>query len=572
MKHKLLTIIALLLLSNAIAQQRDHYRVPFDPATVQNENVVAGEIIKCSFNDSKIYPMTTRDYWIYIPAAYDASKPACLFVCLDGITYNAPTVFDNLIATGQMPVTIGVFVNPGVVRDSEGGVIRYNRSNEFDRTDGTFARFLIEELLPDVERHTTADGRQILLSKDPNDCAIAGSSSGGICAFSAAWARPDRFGRVFSAVGTYVSMRGGNEYQAVIRKSEPKPLRIFLQDGLYDVWNGIFGDWYEANILVESALNFSGYEVAHNWGRGGHSNTHANRIFPDVMRWLWKGWPQPVRAGRSQNDMLEAILPEEGTWERVDGVNVEDKLIAYRDKVVFEKDGKICNLDGSSILRLHRGERLVGADATSLYLSNVKNKIIRSQNGTRKEISTLQVKVKQLIVTDKLNYYITYENEGKTAIAHIDSCGNLTVVNDGLSCGTSLALYPDHRLLICNEPHTRWLLSYVIGEDGQPMAGQRFYWLHNTFGDDSQQVGQMCFDENGNLYVATTMGVQICDQNGRVRAILSLPDSAPIRSLAFAGTKLYVVNDRGEVYVRELKVSGVQVWQSATSPKSQGQG
>ena len=190
--------------------------------------------------------MTSRDYWIYIPAAYDASKPACLFVCLDGITYNAPTVFDNLIATGQMPVTIGVFVSPGVVRDADGSVIRYNRSNEFDRTDGSFAKFLIEELLPEVERQTAADGRPIRLSTDPNDCAIAGSSSGGICAFSAAWARPDRFARVFSAVGTYVSMRGGNEYQAVIRKTEPKRLRIFLQDGLYDVWNGIFGDWYEA--------------------------------------------------------------------------------------------------------------------------------------------------------------------------------------------------------------------------------------------------------------------------------------------------------------------------------------
>ena len=168
MKQKLLILLALLTLTNALAQQRDTYRVAFDPATVCNENVTEGEILKRSFNESKIYPMTTRDYWIYVPAAYDASKPACLFVCLDGITYNAPTVFDNLIASGQMPVTIGVFVNPGVVRDADGGVIRYNRSNEFDRTDGAFARFLIEELLPEVERQTTSDGRPIRLSPDPN--------------------------------------------------------------------------------------------------------------------------------------------------------------------------------------------------------------------------------------------------------------------------------------------------------------------------------------------------------------------------------------------------------------------
>ena len=568
MKQKLLTLLMLLALTNVMAQQRDHYRVAFDPATVRNENVAEGEVIKRSFNESKVYPMTSRDYWIYVPAAYDASKPACLFVCLDGVQYNAPTVFDNLIATGQMPVTIGVFVNPGVVRDAEGGVIRYNRSNEFDRTDGTFARFLIEELLPEVERQTATDGRPIRLSTNPNDCAIAGSSSGGICAFTAAWARPDRFGRVFSAVGTYVSMRGGNEYQAIIRKTEPKPLRIFLQDGLYDVWNGIFGDWYEANILVESALNFSGYEVAHTWGRGGHSNTHANRVFPDVMRWLWKGWPRAVQAGKSQNDMLSAILPDEGGWTRVEDARVADRMFVYGDKIVFAGGAKVCDAEGNEVARLKANERLIGADAEALYLSNVKNEIIRVAAGRRTKIATAQNKVEQLIATDNLNYYFVCEN----SVVKVDAKGVMTVVNDGLNCGASLAIYPDHRLLICNEPNTRWLLSYVIDEQGQPMAGQRFYWLHNTTGDDSQQVGQMTFDENGNLYVATAMGVQICDQNGRVRAILPLPDSAPIRSLAFVGTKLYVANERGEIYVRELKVAGAQPWQSATSPKSQGQG
>ena len=568
MKQKLLTILMLLALTNVVAQQRDHYRVAFDPATVRNDEIAAGEVLKRSFNSSKIYPMTSRDYWIYVPAAYDASKPACLFVCLDGVTYNAPTVFDNLIATGQMPVTIGVFVSPGVVRDAEGGVIRYNRSNEFDRTDGTFARFLIEELLPEVERQTASDDRPIRLSTDPNDCAIAGSSSGGICAFSAAWARPDRFGRVFSAVGTYVSMRGGNEYQAVIRKTEPKRLRIFLQDGLYDVWNGIFGDWYEANILVESALNFSGYEVAHAWGRGGHSNAHADRIFPDVMRWLWKGWPRSIQVGKSQNDMLATILPDDGGWERVESVNATNKLFTYGDKVVFADGDKVCDMEGNTLLRLKANERLIGTDAEALYLSNVKNEIIRAVDGRRARIAATKSKVEQLVVTDNLNRYFTCEN----SVVKLDSKGVVTVVNDGLQCGASLAIYPNHRLLICNEPNTRWLLSYVLDEQGQPMAGQRFYWLHNTTGDDSQQVGQMTFDENGNLYVATTMGVQICDQNGRVRAILPLPDSAPIRSLAFVGTKLYVVNDRGEIYVRELKVAGAQPWQAATLPKSQGQG
>jgi sugar lactone lactonase YvrE len=201
-------------------------------------------------------------------------------------------------------------------------------------------------------------------------------------------------------------------------------------------------------------------------------------------------------------------------------------------------------------------------------LSNVKNDIIRVVAGRRVKIASAQSEVEQLIATDNLNRYFMCEN----SLVKVDPKGVVTVVNDGLKCGSALAIYPNHRLLICNEPNTHWLLSYVLDEQGQPMAGQRFYWLHNTTGDDSQQVGQMTFDENGNLYVATSMGVQVCDQNGRVRAILPLPDSAPIRSLAFVGTKLYVVNERGEIYVRELRVSGAQPWQTATSPKSQGQG
>ena len=235
---------------------------------------------------------------------------------------------------------------------------------------------------------------------------------------------------------------------------------------------------------------------------------------------------------------------------------------------MFADDDKVCDAEGNEVTRLKVNERLIGSDAEALYLSNVKNEIIRLAAGRRAKIATAQNKVEQMIATDKLSYYFVCEN----SVVKVDAKGAITVVNDGLNCGTSLAIYPDHRLLICNEPNTRWLLSYVVDEQGQPMAGQRFYWLHNTTGDDSQQVGQMTFDENGNLYVATAMGVQICDQNGRVRAILPLPDSAAIRSLAFVGTKLYVVNERGEVYVRELKVAGAQPWQSATSPKSQGQG
>ena len=160
-----------------------------------------------------------RDYWIYVPKQYDPAKPACLYVNQDGIQYNAPEVFDELIHKKEMPVTIGVFVTPGRVKAPSGQALdRFNRSYEYDGLGDDYARFLLEELLPEVEKKTTADGRPIRLSHDGNDRCIAGSSSGAICAFTAAWERPDAFRRVFSAIGTYVGLRGGNVYPTLIRK------------------------------------------------------------------------------------------------------------------------------------------------------------------------------------------------------------------------------------------------------------------------------------------------------------------------------------------------------------------
>jgi enterochelin esterase-like enzyme len=198
--------------------------------------VQKGEITKHTFARSKIFPGTTRTYSLYVPKQYDGKTPACVYVNQDGVQFNAPAVFDRLIAEKKMPMTIGVFVPPGVVPAAGPKALpRFNRSFEYDGLGDAYARFVLTELLPDVETKTTTDGRKIIMSKSGNDRAIAGSSSGAICAFTAAWERPDAFSRVFSAVGTYVGLRGGNEYATLIRKSEPKPIRVFLQDGENDL-------------------------------------------------------------------------------------------------------------------------------------------------------------------------------------------------------------------------------------------------------------------------------------------------------------------------------------------------
>src|SRR5262245_50222292 len=309
----LILISVLFVISSAFAQanqQQENY--PPHPDSQEQPGVPKGETLKFTFENSKTFPGTWREYWVYVPAQYTPDKPACVYVNQDGVQWNAPVVFDNLIHKKEMPVTIGVFVMHGRMRaaNAESALDRFNRSFEYDGLGPNYARFLLEELLPDVETKKTSDGRPIRLSKNGNDRAIGGSSSGAICAFTAAWERPDAFSRVFSAIGTYVGLRGGQDYSTLIRKYEPKPIRVFLQDGSNDL-NIYGGDWWIANQAMERSLVFAGYEVTHNWGDGEHNGKHATELFPDAMRWLWKDWPKPIQVGKGSQQLQEILIPGE---------------------------------------------------------------------------------------------------------------------------------------------------------------------------------------------------------------------------------------------------------------------
>ena len=310
-------LVAFVGVANPNARAADDY--PPGPDSMPQPGVPKGEVIKFEFSDSKIFPGTTREVAVYIPRQYDATKPACVYVNQDGVQWNAPTVFDNLIARGELPVIVGVFVRPGVVKaaDQKVALDRFNRSYEYDGLGDNYARFLLEEILPAVEAKTTSDGRPIKLTKSGNDRAIGGSSSGAIAAFTTAWERPDAFTRVFSVVGTYVGLRGGDIYPTLLRKYEPKPLRVFLQDGEHD--NNIYaGDWWMANQTMERALMFSGYDVRHVWGDGAHNGKHGTMLFPEAIRWLWKNWPQPVKsAAPTKNAFLAALIIPGEEWQLV---------------------------------------------------------------------------------------------------------------------------------------------------------------------------------------------------------------------------------------------------------------
>ncbi|MBR5183892.1 MAG: hypothetical protein IKW15_05425, partial [Bacteroidales bacterium] len=195
---RLIIILLATLCTTTFAQNKHNASTPKDPATIPLPPDRKGDILSGTITESMIYPNTKRDWQVFIPKQYDGTKPACLVVGLDGNLFGAITVIDNLIATGEMPVTIGIFLQPGVSYNEDGSVARYNRSNEFDRTDNRLATFIEEEVIPMVESLKTADGKDILISKDPNDRAITGASSSGIAAFTVAWERPDMFARVYS--------------------------------------------------------------------------------------------------------------------------------------------------------------------------------------------------------------------------------------------------------------------------------------------------------------------------------------------------------------------------------------
>ena len=259
-------------------------------------SAAAGHVLIDGVLDKSIfYSGTTHTFQVYVPDQYDGKRPAALYVGLDGVLCHAPEVMDSLIAARKMPVTIGVFLQPGVVKASDGTVLRYNRCYEFDSTSDDFACFLEEEVLPAVEQMKTPRGKPINLSRRPGDRMIFGLSSGGIAAFNAAWHRPDLFGKVFTGVGTFVAMRGGNDLQALVRKTEPLPLRIFIQDGTADAWNPLFGHWYEGNQMMASALEFAGYDVMTDWSDSGHNVNRATEIFSRVMQWMWRDWPSARR-------------------------------------------------------------------------------------------------------------------------------------------------------------------------------------------------------------------------------------------------------------------------------------
>ena len=267
---------------------------------------------------SEAYPGTQHTYWIYVPAQYDVKVPASLMVFNDGQAFKnmdgdlrAPNVLDNLIFRREIPVMIAVFVNPGRRPDQpeptpqNWGDRDTNRPAEYNALDDKYARVVVDELMPALYKDYN-------LSKDPDRHAIGGASSGAIAAFTVAWHRPDTFRKVLSMIGSFTNIRGGHAYADIVRNSEKKPLRVYLQDGRNDnrgvrrdgydeTW-----DWFLQNNRLMRALSDKGYDLNYTWGIGRHGQKQAGAIMPDMMRWLWRDHP----VSTDPNDLVERAFNE----------------------------------------------------------------------------------------------------------------------------------------------------------------------------------------------------------------------------------------------------------------------
>jgi enterochelin esterase-like enzyme len=254
------------------------------PDAVARPGVPKGTINQMPPWESDVFPGTTRDWWVYVPAQYEPEEPAAVMVFQDGESakdYVVP-VFDNLIHKGEIPVMVGIFLEPGGVDRP-----RDNRSYEYDRLSDQYVRMLLEEILPEVEK-------TVNLRTDAAGRGISGLSSGGIASFTAAWERPDEFSKVLSGIGSFVNLQGGesgvhggHNYQVMVRQTPPKPIRVYLQDGENDQ-DAVWGNWWLANVTLANSLEWAGYDVRFERGKGYHSSGHMRAVLPDALRWLWR--------------------------------------------------------------------------------------------------------------------------------------------------------------------------------------------------------------------------------------------------------------------------------------------
>lgn len=554
------------------------------PDAVAKADVPHGTIEQMQPWESKIFDGTIRDWAIYVPAQYKAHQPAALMVFQDGERmrdvngrWRIPTVFDNLIARGDMPPTIAVFLNPGhdKTKPQKKGKAS-NRSFEYDSLGDRYSRFLLEEIIPEVKKRYS-------ISEDPAMHAIGGSSSGAICAFTAAWERTGYFRKVYSSVGSFTNLRGGNVYPALVRKTEPKPIRVYMADTSGDVDNK-FGSWPWSNQRMASALQYMGYDTRFDWADGyAHNADFGSSKFPDAMKWLWrKEAHTPVidTKGDLGGDLtlLNLLVPGE-SWELV----AED--LGFADALCADKAGNLyfCDMKAPAVIRIATDgtkteiakESVSGlefsSDGSLLYAcQGSKNRVI-SINVASGKVTTLAegVKPNDLAVTG--DGFILFTETGKSQVVRIDPrTGEVTAVDTGIAKPNGIALSNDGGTLAVSDhggPHT-WTFRVNAGgmlDAKMPTMPMRLRIDSKgefRFNEPPPYVAAsrgdgMAVDKVGRYYVTSDLGVQIFDPTGRPCGLLPKVDAdQPLTTCMLAGSDhstLFIAHGK-KIYRRKLTV------------------
>lgn len=536
---------------------------------------------------STIFPDTARNWSIYVPAQYKPDGSAALMVFQDGQGYINPTgnwrvpiVFDNLIARGEMPVTIAVFVNPGH-DPSKGqpkkGSSASNRSLEYNALGDRYTQFLLEEILPEVRK-------QYPFSTDPDLHAIAGSSSGAIAAFTAAWERPDQFRKVFSTIGSFVNLRGGHDYPALIRKTERKPIRVFLQDSTGDNDNP-YGHWPTANQLMHASLKYMGYDVRFDFVEGyGHNSNHGGTIFPDAMRWLWrkeKHTPTINTKGDLAVDMTlhRLLIDGEGWQPAVEGLTFADGACSDTAGNFYFSDVRATgifrlNPDGTKTkLSDETGSGLkFGPDGRLYACLGAKKHVIAIDLAT-KAVETIagNVQPNDFVITNRGHIYFTETQKKQVTFLDVKT-KTVRVVDTGTAAPNGISLSPDQGTLAVSEHQGRFVWTYRINEDGSLDARAPYMTLRRPIDPKGEfphhdlppyrpaaNGDGMTSDTLGRFYVTSALGVQVFDPTGRLCGVIDKPQpDKGITSCVLAGPNrdvLYVTSG-DKIFRRKVQATG----------------
>jgi enterochelin esterase-like enzyme len=540
-----------------------------------------GTVTKHQLAPGRFFPGTPHTYFVYVPAQYDAAKPSPFMIYMDGSgpAKTIPPVFDALIAAHKIPPMIGIFVDPGVLPPaSETAQSRFERVFEYDSMSDRFARFLIEELIPEV-------GKQYNLSRDPNDRGLSGNSTGAVAAFMAAWNRPDQFRRTLSFIGTYVAMKGADSLPALIRKTEPKPIRVFLQDGKNDhitpnqPWGTFYaGSWPINNQVMYEALQFSGYDVRLEIGDGGHDGRQAAALMPEVLEWLWRDYPAPItvrepaamtQPGWDPRGKVFSTVWANLPWEPIgDAYGEITSIAAGKDHAVYFADpafNRIYKVDDAGRVSIFRsdtnGARALRAGPDGRIYAAAADKIV-SYGPDEKILAPIQAA--DIAVTASGAIY--YSDPAHHVIGKV---GGKTTSVPEIARPSGLALSPDQAMLIVTDAQSRFSWSFQITPDGSLVNGEPFYRLEMPESAWMSHATSALEDSIGQVYFATAIGIQICEANGRVAQILNSPHYTGVSAIAFAGPEMnwLFAAESGRLYRRPVKANGVPAWTVVRLPK-----